>query len=194
MNKKELIKQKAIVEAANRIFSRFGYKKSTLEDIAQAARMAKSSLYYYFKSKEEILQAVVEQEIELAMNELGSAISSHSTPQEKLRAYSVMRLKILNRLGNYYSVLQDEYVEQYSFIDKIRRKHDHNEMALIGSILAEGVQKGIFSVQDVELTAFAIVTALKGFEYVWAVENNISETEESIDSLLEILFNGIMKR
>jgi AcrR family transcriptional regulator len=183
----------AIVEAARDLFSKYGYKKSTMEDIAQAARKAKSSIYYYFKSKEEIFQAVVEREIEDAIDELRKAVQAQDTPQKKLRTYSITRLQILNSLGNYYSTLKEEFIEHYSFADKVRRKHDHDEMKIIGEILNEGVEMGIFRIVNIELTAFAIVTALKGFEYLWALESDITETERSIDTLFEILFHGIVR-
>ncbi len=55
----------AILDASRDLFARFGYKKTTMEDIAMALRKGKSSLYYYFKNKEEIFQAVIELESEL---------------------------------------------------------------------------------------------------------------------------------
>ena len=55
-------KRYEIVEIAKDIFARFGFKKTTVEEIAKAARKTKSSLYYYFNNKEEIFQAVIEHE------------------------------------------------------------------------------------------------------------------------------------
>ncbi|MFW6389223.1 MAG: TetR/AcrR family transcriptional regulator, partial [Marinilabiliaceae bacterium] len=49
----------AILKSARELFAKFGYRKTTMEDIAQALRKGKSSLYYYFKNKEEIFQAVI---------------------------------------------------------------------------------------------------------------------------------------
>ena len=51
-----------LIEAAGVTFSRFGYRKTTMDDIAFAAGKGKSSLYYYFKNKEEVFEAVVEKE------------------------------------------------------------------------------------------------------------------------------------
>jgi AcrR family transcriptional regulator len=59
--KQKAIKYK-IVGIASTVFSRFGFKKATMDDIARAAGMGKSSIYYYFKSKEDIFEAVVKKE------------------------------------------------------------------------------------------------------------------------------------
>jgi AcrR family transcriptional regulator len=48
-----------ILDVSLNLFKRFGYKKTTIEDIAQLARIGKGSVYLYFKSKEEILYAII---------------------------------------------------------------------------------------------------------------------------------------
>ena len=63
-NKKDANRD-AILEIAQEIFSKFGYKKTTLDDIANAVRKGKSSLYYYFSSKEDLFQAVIMKEVDI---------------------------------------------------------------------------------------------------------------------------------
>ncbi len=183
-----------ILNVARTIFARFGFKKATMNEIAQAAHKGKSSIYNYFRSKEEIFQAVVEKESRLLGEELTKAVEKEETPQKKFRTYIISRMQILNRLANFYSALKDEYFEHYRFIEKIRGKYIKDEINMIKKILNEGVNKGIFLVKDLNITAFAIITAIKGLEYPWAIENDSSETEKSIDYLLDILFNGIVKK
>jgi len=183
-----------IITVASDIFARFGFRKTTMGEIASALHKGKSSIYHYFESKEEIFRSVVEKESQLLKTEVMGAISKEITPQEKLRVYFLTRMRILNRLANYYSVLTDEYFEHYSFVEKIRKKHDIDEINIIKEILQEGVKRGIFAVKDVELTAIAIFNALKGLEYSWATEKDISKTTRNIDTLMEVLFNGLNKR
>jgi AcrR family transcriptional regulator len=51
-----------IVEIARGIFAKFGFRKTSMDEIAKAVKKAKSSLYYYFQNKEEVFQAVIERE------------------------------------------------------------------------------------------------------------------------------------
>ena len=183
-----------IINVARGLFGRFGFRKTTMDEIAQAAHKGKSSIYHYFKSKEQIFQAVVEKESYVLKEEITKAIKQQDTPQKKLRAYVMTRMQILNRLANYYSALRDEYLEHYSFIEKLREKHLKDEVKMIKQILKKGVEQGIFSIENLELTAQAIVTALKGFEYPWIMENDVSKTKRSVDSLLGTLFHGIITR
>lgn len=182
-----------IVEIARDIFARFGFRKTTMEEIAKAVKKAKSSLYYYFQSKEEVFQAVIEQEAKVLREKIKKAMDQEETPQGKLRAYIIARMKALKQLANFYSALKDEYLENYRFIEKFRKKYDEEETNAINEILKEGVENGIFKVKDIEMTTLAILIALKGFES-WIFQGNTKWTEKDIDSLLDILFYGIIKK
>ena len=183
-----------IIEAARGIFARFGFSKTTMDEIAKAAYKAKSSIYHYFKSKEEIFREIVVKESRTLKEEITKAINQEDNPQKKLRAYVITRMHTLQKLANFYSALKDEYLKHYEFIEKVRKNHDREEMEIIKEILRDGNEKGVFDIKDLEVTAFAIIVALKGLEYRWVQETDVSKIEKDIDSLLAILFNGIVKR
>ena len=128
-------------------------------------------------------------------SKLRAAKKEPDWPTKDTKPFSVKLLvTAIKELANYYSVLKDDYLEHYSFIAKARQSFDAFETTLIATILQEGVQKDIFEVENVNLTAEAIVGALKGLEYKWTVEMPIERIEKSIDTLLKILFKGIEKR
>jgi AcrR family transcriptional regulator len=184
-----------IIQAAEGIFARYGFRKTTMDEIAKAIHKAKTSIYYYFKSKDQIFQAIIEKESQKFKEELAKAINKENTPQEKIRAYVITKMRILHRLVNFYSALKEEYLEhQLLFIETIRKKYEEDEIKMVKELLKGGVEKGVFSVKDLKTTALAIVIGLRGLEYPWAIENEISKTERDINSLLEVLFNGIVKR
>jgi AcrR family transcriptional regulator len=186
--------KEAIVNVARHIFSRFGFKKTTMDEIAIASRKGKSSIYYYFASKEEIFQAVVEKEAEILKQELIKATNETDSPAQKLKMYVLIRMRTLEKLANFYSAIKDDYLGHLDFIEKIRKKYDQEEIQMMESILVEGVKNGIFEIDDTSLAAIAIVTALKGMEIplFWGVEEKDLETR--LDHLIHILFNGVMKR
>lgn len=188
-NAKELI-----VSVSRDIFTKFGFRKTTMDEIASALHKGKSSIYHYFDSKEDIFRSVVEKESKLLKTEISDAIKKENIPEEKLRLYFVTRIRILRRLANYYSVLTEDYFEHYSFVENIRKKHDLDEINIIKEILQEGIERGFFEVKDIEITARSIFNALKGMEYSWATEGSNPKIKKNIDDLLEVLFNGLNKR
>jgi AcrR family transcriptional regulator len=75
--------QLVIIIAAQDIFARFGFKKTTMNDIARAAHKAKSSIYRYFKSKEEIFQTIVERESQILKEKIEKSINAQNNPERK---------------------------------------------------------------------------------------------------------------
>ncbi|MDD3877340.1 MAG: TetR/AcrR family transcriptional regulator [Bacteroidales bacterium] len=180
-----------IIDNAQEIFSKFGLRKTTMDEIAAKIHKAKSSVYYYFKSKEEIYIAVIEKEAAIFRSEINRVIGEKHTPKEKIKVYVLTRIKLFQKLANFYSAFQKEYMENYSFINKIRKNYDIEEQELIKIILEEGVAFHNLSVKDFNLTSYAILTAMKGFEYHWTIEREFDQIEKEIDLMLEILFEGL---
>jgi len=81
-----------ILEAAKSCFTQFGYEKTTLEDIGKKLGLNKSSLYYYFKNKEEIFTAVVVKEAEKIVDDLQNEFEHKEQPEEKIQVYMKKRL------------------------------------------------------------------------------------------------------
>jgi len=186
--------KEAIVNVARQIFSRFGFRKTTMDEIAIASRKGKSSIYYYFASKEEIFQAVVEKEASILKQELLKAKNDADDPALKLKTHVLVRMRSMEKLANFYSAIKDDFLSHLDFIEKIRKKYDQEEIQMMENILKEGVENGLFEIDDTSLAAIAIVTALKGMEIplFWGVEEK--DIEHRLDHLIHILFNGVMKR
>jgi len=64
-----------LVQTARMVFARYGYKKTALDDIAREARKGKSTIYYYFKSKDDIFKAVIDAEAEIRAKAIEEQIS-----------------------------------------------------------------------------------------------------------------------
>lgn len=181
-----------IIKAAQNTFKRYGFRKTTMDEIAYEARKGKSSLYYYFNSKEEVFQAVVEKEAAILRAEIALKVKEYATAKEKLRAYIFVRMDGFKNWGNFYDALKDEYLSNYDFIEKIRVKYDKSEVDSITQIIHEGIEKGEFKKLNAGLTAKTILIAMKGLEGPLLLdEEKESNLTKEIDDMLEILFHGI---
>jgi AcrR family transcriptional regulator len=183
-----------IVEIARSIFTHFGFKKTTMEEIALATRKGKSSIYYYFNSKEDIFKAVVEKEAEELKEELYKKINDVEDPIERLKIYITVRMRKLNKLTNFYSALKSDYLSHFEFIEQIRKSYDLDEVRVVAGIIQEGIEKGKFSVDDPQLSAVAIVTAMKGLEVPLFINKEHGNFEARLGNLINFLFYGIVKR
>lgn len=193
MINKEEFRRKVII-TAGQIFSRYGFRKTTMEEIARELKMGKSSIYYYFASKEEIFEAVVLYEANILRNELTTAIKAVESPVEKMRSYVFVRMKAFEKLSNYYNAIFDKNLDHFDFIENIRARYDREELAILRLLLWHGARKKVFSVTNSEYTALAVQTTLKGLEVPLFWMKKEVNIENRLNAILEVLFNGILKK
>lgn len=186
--------RKRIIVTAGEVFSRYGFKRSSMDEIATALKMGKSSIYYYFESKEEIFKAVVLYEANILRNDLTAAIKSVDSPIEKMRNYVFVRMKSFEKLSNYYNAIFDKNLSHFYFIENVRRKYDREELAILRLILYHGTRSQVFNVPNSEFTALAIQTTLKGLEVPLFWKKKGLDVEARLNGILDVLFNGILKK
>ncbi|MCK5170470.1 MAG: TetR/AcrR family transcriptional regulator [Bacteroidales bacterium] len=194
--KKQKSIQLKIVNIASTVFSKLGFKKATMKDIARAAGMGKSSIYYYFTSKEEIFEEVVKKEANALSLELEKkVINVIDNPKDKIRNYVFIRMKYLKEMVNFYEALKNDFLGNLAFTERIRKKYDKEEQQTIKNILEEGVNQGIFNITNTKIAAMALVTFLKGLETTMIIEQEIDSNglEKTLDDILQILFYGMVK-
>jgi AcrR family transcriptional regulator len=187
-------KREQIITAAGIVFGRHGFKETRMEKVAEEAGMGKSSLYYYFLSKEELFEAVVEREAEHLKHEIILATKDITDPYKKMKLYVISRMKAFKKSINLYTAVKTNYLDHLPFIDKVRAKYDKEELKMVESILKEGVRTNQFKLVNTELATIAIVTAIKGLEYTIIIRESHFKMEQQVEQLLMFLFYGIVKR
>ena len=191
INKEEF--RKKVIISARQIFSHYGFKKTTMDEIAKALKMGKSSIYYYFECKEDIFEAVVLYEANILRNELTTAIKSVESPIDKMRNYVFVRMKSFEKLSNYYNAIFDKNLAHFDFIETIRQKYDREELAILRLIIFDGARKKVFNVVSSEYTAMAIQITLKGLEVPLFWKRKEVNIEYRLNAILDVLFYGIVK-
>lgn len=183
-----------LLEEARTIFARYGYNKTTVDDIAKAAGKGKSTFYYYFKSKEEIFKAVIEKEAYLFRAKLIESISIEANPLEKVKNYILTRLQNFKELVNFYNAIRNDGMDQISFIDEIRNKYDQEQVNIIKMVLLESINNQQVDIDNIDLVSEAMAVILKGLEYhLMFNPDGVLDTKSRVDKVLDLVFKGIMK-
>jgi len=190
---KEEYREKIILTAST-IFSHYGFRKTTMEEISAGLKKGKSSIYYYFGSKEEIFEAVVLHEANQLRSRLTKAIKEVDSPTEKLRNYIYVRMREFAKLSNYYNAVFDKNLDHFEFIEKIRSRYDREELAILRLLVYVGNNRGVFTVENSEYTAMAIQTMLKGMEVPLFWRKREMDINDRLEAILSLIFNGIMKK
>ena len=189
----ETVKDK-IIASADLFFSRFGFYKTTMDEIAHKIHKAKGVLYYYFKSKEELYTEVVRRELQKVKEGLSEVVNTDDDPVTILENYIKVRFKLLNSAHNYHETLRADFREKYGFVEAVRQDFDTYERTQLQKILKDGQQKGFFYLSNIHLTIDVIMTVSQSVEIPLYLQNKYNEYENIIDEMTSIIFNGLKKK
>ncbi len=183
-----------ILTVATKIFSRYGFYKTSMDEIARISHKAKGSLYYHFASKEELFTEVVSREIEHMKKELSVIVTDiNMDAKEKLKKYLFTRMAVLKQAANYHETLKADFFEHFEFIDKLRGEMDHWEKVQLRFIINQGITEGVFERREkstgVLLDVFIMV--LKGLEIPFFLQDKYDELQPHFDDLLNIIIKGM---
>lgn len=188
-----------IIETTRSLIQQFGIHKVTMQDIAKASGRGKSTLYYYFKSKEEILDIVVENEMKNFFLSCKKAVEEKKEFRDKILAYIFTKIKLLeDKLKQYQVLIQSEshYLDFSNYFKKVRFLYDEKEIKLISSILETGVKSGRISGDKLRgrnkrLTAEMMLTTVRGLEMEVFVNGSIRNLKPKINLMLNLTIDGL---
>lgn len=183
-----------LVDVARQLFARMGVDNTTMNDIAQASRKGRRTLYTYFKSKNEIYLAVVESELDKLYTMLLDVAAKDLPADEKLLTFIYARLDAVKSIVFRNGTLRANFFRDIWRVEKVRKTFDLREVEMLTGILDAGVKEGVFNMPDVEITALVLHHALKGLEVPYIrgqMGNTISERIKRRDNVVNLIFNGI---
>lgn len=194
ISKKHRAKRDHIVSAARDVFKKYGYKKTTMNDVAKAAGKGKSSIYYYFESKNAIFKTVILSEAIIYRNKVLDSIYNTDNPLEKLKSYIMIRLQTDRILSNFHRAINDPYLKHIKFVKKLKDLYDREEFSIFRSILEDGENKAYFEVYNIRHAAVGIVNAMRGIESTLLLNPDDPHLESKVENILNIVLYGIVKR
>lgn len=183
-----------LVDVARQLFARSGVDNTTMNDIAQASRKGRRTLYTYFKSKNDIYMAVVESELDSLYKTLQDVASKDIPADEKIITFIYTRLDAIKSLVFRNGTLKATFFRDIWRVEKVRKSFDLRETEIIEGILNEGVSQNIFQMPDTHITAVVLHHALKGLEVPYIrgmMGDNVSQRLKRKDNVMNLIFNGI---
>ncbi|EKQ52432.1 MULTISPECIES: TetR/AcrR family transcriptional regulator [unclassified Clostridium] len=179
-----------IFESAIKIFSESGYRGATMDEIASNAGLAKGTLYYHFKSKEEIFNFIVEEGLQILLNQVVEVQNMNIGPIEKLIKISRIQLTFLYRYTDFFKVVMSQLWgtenRQNELRQKIRKYINEIEINIKGAMENNLIEKG-----DIELIAFEFFGSLCSSAIYESIRIEKIDLEDIIESTIKFTLNGL---
>jgi AcrR family transcriptional regulator len=184
----QALRRQHIFAAAVHLFIEKGFLETSLREIAAAAGMGKSTLYDYFKTKDDILVSYFEDEM-LQMTATAAEISQKGLPAgEKLRQIMQVHLAFLMAKKNHYLRLSGE-AQRLGRQPQVRLQTSrHAYQDLICRLIETGIAEGSFRAVDPYLAMRVILSALTPLVFT---SRPSGSPQKMLDGVLDILYRGI---
>lgn len=153
-----------LVNVARQLFAKKGVEDTTMNDIAQASKKGRRTLYTYFKSKEQIYMAVVESELEMLSTQMEKAASKPVSPDKKILELIMTHLDAIKMVVYRNGTLRADFFRDIWRVEAMRKEFDRKETALFCRVLHEGKEQNLFDIDNVEITADILHYCIKGIE------------------------------
>ncbi len=153
-----------LVDVARQLFAKTGVENTTMNDIALASKKGRRTLYTYFKSKEDIYMAVVESELDILLDTMKRVSEKDIYPDAKLMEMICTHLDTVKEVVFRNGTLRADFFRDNWRVEKVRKRFDANEVLLLKDVLREGMEKGVFHIDDLDMTAQIVHYCVKGVE------------------------------
>jgi len=188
-------KRRQLLDAAVRVFARKGFHASRVGDIAEEAGVAHGLLYHYFKSKDQVLEAVFQENWSLLVARIESVEKTDEPAADQLRHISAIVLRTWLHLPDVVRVVVQEFGRSPELGDRI------GELTLpieaIERVIARGIERGEFR-RDVDpvFAATVVYGAIDELLTGWVLgrlpagEEDVAKAEQT---MIEVVLVGLRK-
>ncbi len=185
-------KRAMILRAATHVFARNGYFNSKVADIARAAEVADGTVYLYFKSKEEILHSIFDQNMAEAIAAGRKLIENLDDPREKLRRIAKLHLERLGADRDLAVVFQVELRGSTKFMEEFSAAGFAEYLALLRRTFEEGQRVGAFRKElNATVAAKILFGALDEMATNWIISKRNYKLEPMADVVMDVFLNGV---
>ena len=184
-----------ILAAARRLMDQKGVDALTMDEIAQAAGVAKGTLYLYFGSKDELIQALLSQVGEAIARDLEAILAKPAPPRDKLQQVVVMLLNYVDRESTLFPVYLREQVRSKpgrGTVLTTLQELEERIVALITQVFAEGIAQKQFILADPRLLTFLLKGLVRAAGYYHMTQDDKDVIQDALPVVLTLVFSGMV--
>lgn len=184
-------RKKLILEAATKSFSLFGYKATTMDQVAKIANVGKGTIYTFYKNKEELFKEIVQRMIEEMKYEAEQSLDDQLSFFENLHraVYRILEFRQEHQLS--LKLLQEEREIGTPAVQEMVNEMEEAIVSYIKEKLKIAIDKGYIQPCDPEITAFLMLKMYFALIFDWERNHTPLEKEEIAELFKIYLFKGL---
>jgi len=185
-------KRRQLLDAAVRVFARKGFHASRVGDIAEEAGVAHGLLYHYFKSKDEVLEAVFHDNWSLLLARIASVEETDERAADQLRHITAIVLRTWLHLPDVVRVVIREFGRSPELSERIGDLAQ--PINSIARVIERGIERGEFKKVDPRVAATVVYGSIDELLTAWVLDR-LPAGEEDVaaaeQTLVEVSLRGL---
>ncbi len=187
-------RKQQIVEAATAVFTRKGFSQASMDDIVQESGLSKGGLYWHFKSKDDIVTAVIDQFFTAEFSGIAAILAAPIPAGQKLAQLARESMSnTVNQLSRYRSI----WLEFYALAGRpgaFRQRmmgYMNQYIEMLTGLIRVGVETGEFQPIDPEQAAITAAAQFEGLLLLWAMDPERIDLLALTDTAVSMMLNGL---
>lgn len=198
LSQEEILKSQ-ILQTAQELYQRYGIKKVTMDDVAKAVGKTRSALYYYFKNRDELFEAVMISLVDEVKGELEKMIYKEKTLDSRVQTFCLAKVKGFKKTRNFITAIEarmdNEERSKYSdIIWEIHQRMMRSETALLKKVIQEAATAGEIKEPNSEIVdtlLFVLLSSIRGIRRESVSEIYKDQWEEGAKMLARMIVEKI---
>jgi AcrR family transcriptional regulator len=182
-----------IIESAIQVFAREGIAKTRMEDVAAEAGLSKGLLYWYFKSKEEIIIAIADLLFSAELNKLQKRMPDGQSARACLEHFVEIYIVDLRAMLKLTPIIYEFYALAFrnQTVRRVMQEYLHHYVAVLEPVVQRGMEHGEFAPGDARQITIAIGATLDGTLLLWAYDPDMVQVEAQLRASMALLLKGL---
>jgi AcrR family transcriptional regulator len=193
MAQRKTAREEELLQAATRLFKEKGYRSTSMQDLADALGVQKASLYYYIKSKEDLLRRLLEHAFSLVQSRIDEIYATDLSPTDKLRLalrnHAVTMMDNLNLVSVYLHEYRNLPPRRLKQVLGVRKHYEQ----VLAQIMQDGIASGEFRPVNVKMTVYGLLGMLN-WTHQWFSPTGELSSQEIADVLVDLALYGLAGR
>jgi TetR/AcrR family fatty acid metabolism transcriptional regulator len=190
------LRRNQILDAAMPVFARLGFEHARMDDIVEASGLSKGALYWYFKSKEEIITGILRRLFTTDIEQLRDLLESEGTVSERLLLLTRFRVAGLKRLADLLPILVEFYavMVRQNWVREFISQYFESFRELLVDLIQQGIDRGEFRPVSTFETAVTLSAIYEGLTIHWLINPEVVEWDIIGEGSVRLLLEGLQAR
>ena len=190
------IRRNQILDAATTVFVRLGFQHARMDDIVEESGLSKGTLYWYFKSKEDIINAILRRLFTGELENLESLLEAEGTASERLIQLTNNRVTGWKHMSNLVPIIFEFYAVavHQQWVQQFIGEYFKHFRELLEALIRQGVERGEFRPVNTTDAAISLTSMYEGLTIHWLMDPQTVQWDILSESSIPMLLDGLKVR